>query len=89
MRNNIAEQVVVVADAGNAFGEAIARHLSEADALGVLGASDTASLQDLTNARAWNGARVLARETGMTQSPQVAHLVAATVDAFGRFDVPH
>jgi NADP-dependent 3-hydroxy acid dehydrogenase YdfG len=87
MRNNIAEKVVVIADAGNAFGEAIARHLSEEGAFVVLGASDTARLKDLTNELAWNGGRVLACETDITQSPQVARLVAAAVDAFGRVDV--
>jgi NADP-dependent 3-hydroxy acid dehydrogenase YdfG len=87
MRNNIAGKVVVITEATSASGEAIARHLSEEGASLVLGARDMPRLKALANELVWDGGKVLALETDMTESPQATRLVAAATDAFGRLDV--
>jgi NADP-dependent 3-hydroxy acid dehydrogenase YdfG len=87
MHNNIAGKVVVITEATSASGEAIARQLSEEGASLVLGARDMAKLQALADELVWDGGKVLALETDMTESPQAARLVAAAEQAFGRVDV--
>jgi NADP-dependent 3-hydroxy acid dehydrogenase YdfG len=87
MRNNIVGKVVVITEATSASGEAIARHLSEEGANLVLGARDIPGLKALADELVWDGGKVLALETDMTESPQAARLVAAATEAFGRLDV--
>jgi NADP-dependent 3-hydroxy acid dehydrogenase YdfG len=87
MRNNIASKVVVITEATGASGEAIARQLSGEGASLVLGARDMARLKSLADELVWDGGTVLAIETDVTESPQVARLLAAAEDAFGRVDV--
>lgn len=87
MRNNIADKVVVITEATSAPGEAIARHLSGEGASLVLGARDMGKLKALGDELVWDGGKVVALETDMTESPQAARLVAAADEVFGRVDV--
>lgn len=87
MSNHIAGKVVVVLDAANEVGGAIARRLSEEGAILVLGSRDETSSKELTRELTWDGGRALAVKTDMTESPQVTRLVGVAAEMFGQVDV--
>jgi NADP-dependent 3-hydroxy acid dehydrogenase YdfG len=79
--------VVVITEATSVSGEAIARYLSREGASLVIGARDVPALTELANELTWDGGKVLAFETDMTESPQVTRLVTAADNTLGRIDV--
>jgi NADP-dependent 3-hydroxy acid dehydrogenase YdfG len=87
VKNNIAGKVVVILDAGNRLGAAAAQHLSDEGATLVLGASRVELISELARELRWNGGRSLAVGVDPTDRAQLEHLLAATVEAFGRVDV--
>ncbi len=87
MNNNIAGKVVVITGASSGLGEATARHLSEQGATVVLGARRAARIQSLAEELTAGGGKALALTTDVTQRDQVARLVDAAVQNYGRVDV--
>jgi len=87
MNNNIEGKVIVITGASSGLGEAAARHLSEQDAIVVLGARRIDRIQSLANELNKNGHKALAVATDVTQFDQVKALVDAAVKNYGRIDV--
>lgn len=87
MSNNIAGKVVVITGASSGLGEATARHLAANGATVVLGARRMDRLQALTEEFKEQGFKATFLATDVTQRKQVARLVYAAVEQFGRVDV--
>ncbi|HEU5397072.1 MAG TPA: SDR family oxidoreductase [Verrucomicrobiae bacterium] len=87
MNNNLQGKVVVITGASSGLGEAVARHLSAAGAVVVLGARRSDRLESLAAELKAKGGKVLARTTDVTRCDQVKQLVDAAVQEFGRIDV--
>jgi NADP-dependent 3-hydroxy acid dehydrogenase YdfG len=85
--NAIQNKVVVITGASSGLGEATARLLSAQGAIFVLGARRVERLQALADALTGNGGKALAVGTDVTQFDQVARLVDAAVQTYGRIDV--
>jgi len=82
---NLHDQVIVITGASSGFGEAIARRCAEAGARVVLAARSADKLEQLAGALGED--RALAVPTDVTSDADVARLVAATLERFGRADV--
>ena len=87
MSNNIAGKVVVITGASSGLGEATARHLAANGATVVLGARRVERIQALTEEFLRQGFKSTFIATDVTQRKQVARLVDAAVETFGRVDV--
>lgn len=87
MRNNIEGKVVVITGASSGLGEASARLLSTEGAHVALGARRRDRIESLAQALTATGGKAIAVATDVTDRDQVATLVDAAVEAFGRIDV--
>lgn len=83
----IQNKVVVITGASSGLGEATARHLAEQGARVVLGARRAERLESLVSEIKAAGGEALAVATDVTSRTDVAKLVDAAVEAFGRIDV--
>lgn len=83
----LAKKVAIVSGVGPGVGEAIASVLAAQGAAVVVAARDGNRLESVKARIEAAGGRALAVPTDVTDSEQVAGLVAATVAAFGRVDV--
>ena len=87
MTQNIDGKVVVITGASSGLGEATARLLSLQGAHVVLGARRIDRLETLANDLRQHGGKAIALATDVTDRTQVARLVDAAVQAYGRIDV--
>jgi NADP-dependent 3-hydroxy acid dehydrogenase YdfG len=87
MTLNIKNKVVVITGASSGMGEATARHLAGLDAKVVLGARRAERLEALVSEIKAAGGEAFAVATDVTRRTDVAKLVDAAVEAFGRIDV--
>ena len=87
MSDNITGKVVVITGASSGLGEATARLLSGEGATVVLGARRADRIEALAAELEANGGTALAVQTDVTDRDQVAALVDAAVEAYGRVDV--
>jgi NADP-dependent 3-hydroxy acid dehydrogenase YdfG len=87
MSENIAGKVVVITGASSGLGEATARLLAAQGASVVLGARRLGRLEALVAALTTAGGKAIALTTDVTQRAQVAALVDAAVQTYGRVDV--
>ncbi len=83
----IRDKVVVITGASSGLGEATARHLAGEGAKVVLGARRAERLETLVSEIKAAGGEALAVATDVTSRTDVAKLVDAAVEAFGRIDV--
>ena len=87
MTQNIDGKVVVITGASSGLGEATARLLSLQGAHVVLGARRIDRLETLANDIRQHGGQAIALATDVTDRTQVARLVDAAVQTYGRIDV--
>ena len=87
MTQNIDGKVVVITGASSGLGEATARLLSLQGAHVVLGARRIDRLETLANDLRQHGGKAIALATDVTDRTQVARLVDAAVQTYGRIDV--
>jgi len=87
MSENIAGKVVVVTGASSGLGEAAARLLSAEGASLALGARRLDRIEALARELKGRGGRAIAVATDVSSRAQVAALVDAAVQAYGRIDV--
>ena len=87
MSNNIGGKVIVITGASSGLGEAAARHLMAEGATVVLGARRVERIEALAKDLTAKGGKALAKPTDVTRREQVAALVDAAVEAYGRIDV--
>ncbi len=79
-------QVVIVTGASRGIGAAAARAIAAAGAAVVLAARDEHALSAVADTIAASGGQALAVPTDVTSPQSVEHMVAQTVDRFGRLD---
>jgi len=89
VKNYFGKKVVVVVDAGDRLGAAVARHFSYGGASVVLGCHETASrsVRELAHELRWDGAIAIAVPAATSGMLQIVDLVAAAIEHFGKFDV--
>lgn len=89
MKNYIGKKVVVIVDAGDRLGAAVARNLSYGGASVVMGCLESASrsVRELAHELRWNGATAIAVPAATSGMRQIVDLIAAAIEHFGRFDV--
>lgn len=82
-------KVVVIDDAGDRLGAAIAHHLARAGARLVLGYREAAGrgVRELAHALRWDGAQALAVPAHAARPGHCAGLVSAALAHYGRFDL--
>lgn len=85
----LAGKVALVTGAGSGIGRASAVAFAQAGSCVVVADLDAASGQEITEMIRATGAEVMFQQTDVTQSADVARLVAATIDQFGRLDCAH
>lgn len=85
--NNIKGKIVVITGASSGLGEAAARLLASQGASVALGARRADRLRSLADELTANGGKAMALTTDVTQREQVAALVDAAVQSYGRIDV--
>jgi short-subunit dehydrogenase len=81
------DQVIVITGASSGFGEAIARRCAGGGARVVLAARSAGRLEQLAGELGASQGRALAVPTDVTSDADVARLVQATLERFGRADV--
>jgi NADP-dependent 3-hydroxy acid dehydrogenase YdfG len=86
-REKIAGLVVIVTGASSGIGEATAREFARAGASVVLAARRVERLEQLAAEIRAAGGRALAVPTDLTDRAQIANLIQATLQEFGRIDV--
>lgn len=81
------DKVVVISGVGPALGTTLARRCAEAGADLVLAARTVERLEDVAKQVTDMGRRAISVGTDITQDDQVDHLVAASLEAYGKVDV--
>jgi NAD(P)-dependent dehydrogenase (short-subunit alcohol dehydrogenase family) len=79
-------KVALVTGASRGIGASTARAFAQAGAAVVLAARDEANLAAVAQEIVWAGGRALAVPTDVGDAAAVEHLVARTLEAFGRLD---
>jgi len=87
MSNNIDGKVIVITGASSGLGEAAARLLGAQGASIVLGARRADRLRALADELTGKGGKAITLATDVTRREQVAALVDAAVQTYGRIDV--
>lgn len=89
VKNCFGKKVIVVVDAGDRLGAAVARHLSYGGASVVLGCLETASrsVRELAHELCWDGAMAIAVPAATRGMRQIIELIDAAIEHFGKFDV--
>ncbi len=86
-RFSVADRVAIVTGAGQGIGRGIAIGLAEAGADVVLAARTASDLEEVAGQIAARGRRALAVPTDVTERDALEHLVARTIEEFGRLDI--
>ena len=86
-RFKLTDQVAIVTGAGKGIGRGIALAFAEAGADIVCAARTEADIEDTAREVRARGRRALAVQTDVLETSNLEHLVAATLEEFGRLDV--
>jgi 7-alpha-hydroxysteroid dehydrogenase len=86
-RFKLTGEVAIVTGAGKGIGRGIALAFAEAGADVVCAARTAADIEETAKGVRERGRRALAVPTDVTKTEQLEHLVAATLEEFGRLDV--
>ena len=84
---DIREKVVIITGASTGIGRATARLFAEHGAIVVLAARSTDKLEALAHQLRAQGREALVVPTDVTQEEAVRHLVARTIETYGRVDI--
>lgn len=84
---DIREKVTIITGASTGIGRATARLFAEHGAIVVLAARSAEKLEALAQQLRAQGRQALAVPTDVTQEAVVRHLVARTIDTYGRIDI--
>lgn len=84
---DIREKVTIITGASTGIGRATARLFAEHGAIVVLAARSTDKLEELARQLYVQGREALVVPTDVTQEDAVQHLVARTIETYGRVDI--
>jgi NAD(P)-dependent dehydrogenase (short-subunit alcohol dehydrogenase family) len=84
---DIREKVTIITGASTGIGRATARLFAEHGAIVVLAARSTDKLEELAHQLQAQGREALVVPTDVTQEDAVRHLVARTIETYGRVDI--
>ena len=84
---DIREKVTIITGASTGIGRATARLFAEHGAIVVLAARSTDKLEELAHQLHVQGREALVVPTDVTQEDAVRHLVARTIETYGRVDI--
>lgn len=87
MQNKVEEKVIAITGASSGIGKAIAVALSEMGARVVLGARRTEQLEEIAEGIKKNGGEAIYRQTDVKSRSDLARLVGAAVEHFGKLDI--
>jgi NAD(P)-dependent dehydrogenase (short-subunit alcohol dehydrogenase family) len=85
--NNIRGKIVILTGAAGGIGRQIASHLAKEGATLVLGDIDAKSLEEVAEQVRAEGGEALAHPMNLRKADEIAGLVEAALDAFGRIDI--
>lgn len=85
--NRFVEQVILITGAASGFGKLLAERLSSSGARLVLGDRNREGLDRIAETLRTGGAAVVAKPCDVTRESEVAALVNAAVDTYGRLDI--